>query len=251
MYRRTMSIETAEELAGMKRAGALVALTLKTLRQHVRPGVTTQELDDRAAEIFDRHGATSAPMTTYAFPGTICISVNDEVVHGVPGHRRLRDGDLVKLDVTPELDGFLADAAISIPVGRPAPGVAQLLRAADDCLRRAIAAAVAGAPLRAIGATTERTAGRHGASVFAELRGHGIGRGIHEEPSVPNVDVPSLRQRLNEGLVLAIEPMLTMGGRRLVTRPDGGTIATADGAVAAHVEHTIVVHKQRPLVLTA
>jgi methionyl aminopeptidase len=246
-----VSIETAEELAGLKRVGALVAHTLRTLRRQVRPGVTTQELDDRAAEIFDRHGATSAPMTTYDFPGAICISVNDEIVHGVPGHRRLREGDLVKLDVTPELDGFLADAAISVPVGRPAPGVPQLLRAADDCLRRAIAAAVAGAPLRNIGATTERTATRHGASVFAELCGHGIGRRIHEDPSVPNIDVPALGQELNAGLVLAIEPMLTMGRPRLVTRPDGWTIATADGSIAAHVEHTVVVQKHRALVLTA
>lgn len=246
-----MSIETAEELAGLKRVGALVAHTLSTLRGYVAPGVSTQDLDARAAEIFEKHGATSAPMTTYDFPGTICISVNEEVVHGVPGSRRLRDGDLVKLDVTPELDGFLADAAITVPVGMVRPGVKPLLRAADDCLRRAIAAAVAGASLRGIGATTQRTAKRHGASVFPELRGHGIGRRIHEEPSVPNVDVPALGQKLNSGLVLAIEPMMTMGRPRLVTRPDGWTIATADRSLAAHVEHTVVVYKHRPLVLTA
>lgn len=246
-----MSVETAEELAGLKRVGALVAHTLRTLRSHVAPGVSTQDLDARAAEIFEKHGATSAPMTTYDFPGTICISVNEEVVHGVPGPRRLRDGDLVKLDVTPELDGFLADAAVTVPVGRLRPGVTPLLRAADDCLKRAIAAAVAGAPLRSIGATTQRTAQRHGATVFPELRGHGIGRHIHEEPSVPNVDVPALRQELNAGLVLAIEPMLTMGRPRLVTCPDGWTIATADRSMAAHVEHTVVVYKNHPLVLTA
>lgn len=246
-----MSIKTAEELAGLKRVGSLVAHTLRTLRGHVRPGITTGELDARAAEIFDAHGATSAPMTTYGFPGSICISVNEEVVHGVPGPRRLQDGDLVKLDVTPELEGFVADAAIIVPVGTPGPGVKALLRAADDCLRRAIASAVAGAPLRGIGAITQRTAQRHGASVFPELRGHGIGRRIHEEPSVPNVDVPALRQRLNAGLVLAIEPMMTMGRPRLVTRPDGWTIATADRSMAAHVEHTVVVYKNRPLVLTA
>jgi methionyl aminopeptidase len=178
-----MSIETADELDGLKRVGALVAHTLRVLRGRVRPGITTGELDACAADIFDAHGATSAPMTTYNFPGSICISVNEEVVHGVPGPRRLQDGDLVTLDVTPELDGFLADAAVTIPVGKPRPGVTPLLRAADDCLRRAIASAVAGAPLRLIGATTERTAQRHGASVFPELRGHGIGRHIHEEPA--------------------------------------------------------------------
>lgn len=246
-----MSIETPEELAGLKRVGTLVAHTLRTLRGHVRPGVTTAELDAVAAGVFAREGATSAPMTTYDFPGTICISVNEEVVHGVPGDRALADGDLVKLDVTPELGGFLADAAISVPVGEPDAHTTALLRAADACLERAIAAAVAGAPLRAIGAATERTARRHGASVFAELHGHGIGRRIHEEPSVPNVDVPHLRSRLNRGLVLAIEPMMTLGRPHLVTRADGWTIATADGSKAAHVEHTVVVEDGRPLVLTA
>lgn len=246
-----VSIETAEELAALKRVGALVGLTLRTLRAHVRAGVTTRELDERAQEIFERHGAVSAPRDTYGFPGAICISVNEEVVHGVPGPRRLRDGDLVKLDVTPELDGFLADAAISVPVGAPSTAVRRLLRAADDCLRQALAAAVAGGPLRAIGAATERTARRHGASVFPELHGHGIGRQIHEEPTVPNVDAPWLDQRLDAGLVLAIEPMLTLGAPQLETRADGWTIATADRSVAAHVEHTVVVCERRPLVLTA
>ena len=148
-------------------------------------------------------------MATYGFPATICISVNDEVVHGVPGDRRLRPGDLVTLDVTPELDGFVADAAITVPVGPLRPGAAALLRAADACLSRAVAAAVAGAPLCAIGAATERAARAHGARVFAELQGHGTGRRIHEEPIVPNVEVPGLRQ-LHEGLVLAIEPMLSL-----------------------------------------
>ncbi|MFL5845942.1 MAG: type I methionyl aminopeptidase [Solirubrobacteraceae bacterium] len=190
-------------------------------------------------------------MSTYDFPGTICISVNEEIVHGVPGERRLEDGDLVKLDVTPELGGFMADAAISVPVGEPSAATTALLRAADACLARAIGAAVTGAPLRSIGAMTERTAREHGASVFPELRGHGIGRRIHEEPTVPNVDMPRLRRPLNRGLVIAIEPMMTLGRPELVARPDGWTIATADGSMAAHVEHTVVVDDGRPLVLTA
>jgi methionyl aminopeptidase len=246
-----MSVETAQELAGLRRVGGLVAKTLRVLRGEVRPGVTTAELDERAADLFARHGATSAPRTTCGFPGTICISVNEEVVHGVPGPRCLREGDLVKLDVTPELDGFVTDAAITVPVGRPTAETVELIRAAHACLRRAVAAAVTGAPLRAIGAATERTAQRHGATPFRELRGHGVGRHIHEDPSVPNVDVPGLRQRLNHGLVLAIEPMITMGRPELVTRRDGWTIATADGSLAAHVEHTVVVLENRPLVLTS
>src|SRR4051794_13644337 len=246
-----MSVETPEELAGLRRVGRLVASTLRALRREVRPGVTTAELDAVAAALFATEGATSAPKTTYGFPGTICISVNDEIVHGVPGARVLREGDLVTLDVTPELGGFVADAAVTVPVGRPTPEATRLLEAADACLREALAVATTGAPLRGIGAATERTARRLGATPFAELGGHGVGRHIHEEPSVPNIDVPGLTQRLNAGLVLAIEPMVTMGGAALVDRADGWTVATADGSPAAHVEHTVMVQGRRPLVLTA
>lgn len=246
-----MSIRTPEELAAMRRVGRLVAEVLADLRREVAAGVTTAELDARAATLFARAGATSAPMTTYDFPGTICISVNEEVVHGVPGGRRLREGDLVTLDVTPELDGFLADAAVTVPVGRPRPAARRLLRVADACLRAAMAATVQDRPLREIGRATERAARAGGAVCFAELRGHGIGRGIHEPPTVPNVDIPALRRPLNAGLVLAVEPMLSFGRPELVTRDDGWTIATADGSLSAHVEHTLVVSGARPEILTA
>ncbi|EHN12690.1 Methionine aminopeptidase [Patulibacter medicamentivorans] len=245
-----MTIEGTEELAAMQRVGALTALTLRTLREQVRPGITTGALDEQAAAIFARHGATSAPASTYGFPGTICISVNEEIVHGVPGPRVLREGDLVTIDVTPELDGFLADAAITVPVGRPTPAGRKLLAAVGACLREALAASVTGARLGAIGRATERTAKRHGTLPFPELCGHGIGRALHEEPTVYNVDMPRLRRPLDDGLVLAVEPMLTAGSTRLETRDDGWTIATADGSLSAHAEHTIVVRDHRPLVLT-
>ncbi len=235
----------------MRRAGAVVSETLREVRAAVAPGVTTAELDAVAARVFARRGARSGPELTYGFPGSICVSVNEEVVHGVPGGRRLREGDLVTLDVTPEVDGFLADAAISVPVGRPRPAARRLLRAVEACLTHALRAAVTGAPLRRVGAATERTARRHGATVFPELCGHGIGRALHEPPTVPNVDVPALRRPLDRGLVLAIEPMLGLGGPELVTLDDGWTIATADGSLAAHLEHTVVVGDARPLVLTA
>ena len=235
----------------MRRVGALVAETLREVHAEVRAGVTTGQLDAVAARVFARHGARSGPQATYDFPGAICISVNEEVVHGVPGARVLREGDLVTLDVTPELDGFLADAAITVPVGKPRPAARRLLRAADACLSAAVGAAVSGAPLRGIGATTQRTAGAHRVAVFPELLGHGIGRKLHEPPSVPNVDWPHLRRPLGEGLVLAIEPMVGLGGPELETLADGWTIATADGSLSAHVEHTVVVHGRRPLVLTA
>lgn len=235
----------------MRRVGRLVADVLAQLRREVVPGVTTAQLDLRAATLFARAGATSAPMTTYDFPGTICISVNEEVVHGVPGPRRLREGDLVTLDVTPELDGFLADAAITVPVGRPRPAARRLLNLADACLQAALAAAVQDRPLREIGRATEQAARAGGAVCFPELRGHGIGRALHEPPTVPNVDLPTLRRPLDHGLVLAVERMLTFGRPELVTGEDGWTIATADGSLSAHVEHTLVISGARPEVLTA
>ena len=235
----------------MRRVGALVAETLRAMRAAVGPGVTTGHLDEVAAAVFRRWGALSGPQETYDFPGATCISVNEEVVHGVPGGRVLREGDLVTLDVTPELDGFLADAAITVPVGTASPEAARLLRAADACLAAALGATRRGAALRTIGATTQRTAGEHGVAVFPELLGHGIGRALHEPPSVPNVDWPHLRKPLKRGLVLAIEPMLGLGGAELETRADGWTIATADGSLSAHAEHTVVVDGDRPLVLTA
>lgn len=245
-----MSVETAEELEGLQRVGALVAHTLRVLREQIRPGVTTGKLDDIAAREFVRAGATSGPADLVAFPGTICVSVNEEVVHGVPGARQLREGDLVTVDVTPLLDGFCADAAVTVSVGRPRPAARQLMRAADACLRAALRAAVAGAPLSAIGGATERTARRHGATVYTELHGHGVGRTMHEPPSIPNVFVPQLRRPLGDGLVLAIEPMVGLGDDRLVVRNDGWTVATADGSLSAHLEHTVVVRPAQPLVVT-
>jgi len=246
-----MIVRTAEELEGMRRVGALVAETIRRMREAVRPGVTTAELDLIAARTFHEYGALSGPMETYSFPGSTCISVNEEVVHGIPGGRKLRDGDLVTLDVTPELDGWLADAAVTVPVGTASPEAQRLLDTADACLAAALGVARAGMPLRAIGRTVQETAAALGATPFEELCGHGIGRELHEDPTVPNVDMPSLTGPLEEGLVIAIEPMLTMSDPQLVERSDGWTIATADGALSVHVEHTIVVQDGAPIVLTA
>lgn len=246
-----MIVRTPEELEGMRRVGALVATTIERMRDAVAPGVTTGELDLIAARTFHEFGARSGPMETYGFPGSTCISVNEEVVHGIPGGRKLRDGDLVTLDVTPELDGWLADAAVTVPVGSVSDEARRLLDAADACLAAALGAARSGMPLRNVGRTVEETAAALGASPFAELCGHGIGRKLHEDPTVPNVDTPSLRQPLDDGLVIAVEPMLTLGAPQLEERSDGWTIATADGRLSVHVEHTIVVQDGAPIVLTA
>jgi methionyl aminopeptidase len=246
-----VSIETAEQLTGMRRAGAAVAATLAAVRPHVAPGVTTAQLDALAARELRRRGARPSPALVYGFPGTLCISVEDEAVHGVPGDRVLRDGELVTLDCTAELDGFHADAAITVPVGRVAPLRRRLAAAADAALGAGLAAARPGTPVRRIGRAVERETARRGFTVLRELTGHGIGRTIHEAPTVPNVDDPGCEDVLTEGLVLTVEPIVGAGDWRLAQRDDGWTLATADGSPVAHAEHTIVVRRGAPLVLTA
>jgi methionyl aminopeptidase len=247
-----MSIDTPADLAGLKRAGAVVAATLRELRRHVRPGITTRELDDVAARVFARHGARSGPILTYDFPGAICISVNDEAVHGIPGPRRLRDGDVVKLDVTAELDGYYADACISVPVGKPRPATARMVTAAQVALRKGIDVARAGAPRNAIGAAVEREVERRGFTVLRELTGHGIGTSLHEAPTVFNFHDPADDEPLTEGLVITIEPMIAAGDTEVRQLDDGWTFVTDGGSRSAHTEHTLVVRRDAPpLVLTA
>lgn len=246
-----MSIETEEELEGLRRAGRVVAVVLRELRRRVQPGVTTGELDRLAGRVFARHGARSAPKLVYDAPCEVFISVDDEAVHGVPSRRRLRRGDLVKVDVTAELDGFYADACVTVPVGPASPRARRLVGAADAALARGLDAAVAGALVRSISEAVQREAAARGVSVLEDLGGHGIGRTIHEEPSVPNTPDMSSTERLHEGLVITVEPILGAGGPGIRPGGDGWTIRTADGALAAHTEHTIVVTGGRPLVLTA
>ncbi len=221
------------------------------MRRAVRPGISTAELDDVAAGIFRRVGARSGPQLDYDFPGVTCICVNDEATHGIPGRRRLRTGDLVSLDVTAELDGFYADACISVPVGRPTAESLRLTTTAGRALAHGMDAARAAAPLNAIGKAVEETVRSAGFVVCTELMGHGIGRRIHEPPHVANHFVPSLSQPLTEGLVLTIEPIISAGSGKVRGSSDGWTVCTADGALSAHAEHTIVVRRGAPLVLTA
>jgi methionyl aminopeptidase len=246
-----MSIDGPEDLRGLQAAGRVVASTLREMRRLVRPGVTTGELDDAAAQVFARHGARSGPQLDYDFPGVTCISVNDEAVHGIPGRRRLREGDLVKLDVTAELDGFYADACVSVPVGRVAPRTQRLVAAAGAGLKRAMEAAVDGAPLNAIGGVVQDEVERRGFSVCGDLTGHGIGRRIHEWPTVHSVFLPEDTERIWDGLVMTIEPIVAAGRGDVHGTDDGWTVRTDDGSVSAHVEHTLVVREGRPLVVTA
>jgi methionyl aminopeptidase len=246
-----MSVDSPEDLEGLRRAGALAAEVLAAMRDAVAPGVSTAELDALAAERMRAAGARSAPIVTYDFPGATCISVNDEVVHGIPGPRRLRAGDLVKLDVSLELDGFFADTATTVAVAPVETIDARLCAAAGAALRRGLHAARAGADLRDVGEAVERVAEVRGFRVLRELTGHGIGRALHEAPTVYNFASPEAAARLHEGLVLTVEPMLAHGTRAVAVAGDGWTVHTANGSRAAHEEHTIVVTEGEPLVLTA
>ena len=182
-----MTIRSDDELDGILRVGKVVRSALDTMKQAVKPGMTTQVLDDLCAAVFERHGARSGPQLVYGFPGVACISINDEAVHGIPRHTRtLRDGDLVKLDVTAELNGYFADAAVTVGVGRVSSRKRRLARCARSALYNALRVARASRPVNGIGKTVQATVERQGFNVMPELGGHGVGRTVHEEPSVPN-----------------------------------------------------------------
>jgi methionyl aminopeptidase len=246
-----MSINGPEELQGLRAAGAVVRRMLDEMQRHVRPGVTTGELDQVGAKVMEQLGARSAPALVYEFPGANCISVNEEAVHGIPGQRELQSGDLVKLDVTIEKDGFMADAAITVPVGEVSEERRRLAECAQRAFQKAMLVARAGYRVSEIGRVVEREVRRSGFSVIRDLAGHGIGRTIHEEPRVPNFPDPSANQILTEGLVITVEPIIAAGSGKSVVARDGWTIRTADRKPSAHYEHTLVITKGQPMLLTA
>jgi len=246
-----LSINEPEELEALRAAGAVVRLVLEAMKREVRPGVTTAQLDAIGAAVMAENGARSAPATVYKFPGSNCISLNEEAVHGVPGQRELRPGDLLKLDVTIEKDGFMADAAETVPVGEVTPEAQRLISCARRAFEKAMLVARAGFRVSEIGRAVEREVRRDGFSVIRELGGHGIGRTIHEQPRIPNYPDPEARELLTEGLVIAVEPIIAAGSGRTILAEDGWTMKTADRRPAAHYEHTIVVTKGAPILLTA
>jgi len=246
-----MSIKSAADRRGLEGAGVVVRLTLDALAAAVRPGVTTAELDRIAAGIFEAHGARSAPALVYGFPGTVLISVNDEVVHGIPGGRRIARGDVVKLDVTVERAGYMADAARTVVVEGAAPEAVRLAACAERAFQAALDVATAGRKVREIGRAVERTVRGEGFTVIRSLTGHGIGRTIHEPPSVPNHFDPWQEDVLTDGLVLTIEPIICAGRGGVTQDADGWTVRTRDGSLAAHHEHTLIITTGRPVLLTA
>lgn len=245
-----MTIQSATELEGMRAIGRLVAEAIAQMEAAVRPGVTTGQLDEVARAFLEAKGARSAPQITYGFPGFTCISVNEEIVHGVPGTRVLREGDMVTLDVTAEFKGYMADAARTVALPGASREVHNLIASAERAYEAGVRAAKAGTRVRAIGRAIEQSVKQDGFSVMRELCGHGIGRALHEEPTVPNFDDPAANSPLHEGLVLAVEPLVSMRPAKIFDEADGWTIRTHNRAWSAHHENTIVVMDGDPIVLT-
>ena len=245
-----MSITSEADWTGLRAIARIVRLTLDTLAAELCVGITTADLDRIAAELVREQGAVSAPAAVYGFPGTVLISVNEEVVHGVPGKRRLVDGDVVSLDVTLEKGGYVADAARTVIVGRGSAEARRLVRCAESAFVQGLGAARAGNRVNEIGRAVEREVRRHGFTVVDGLSGHGVGRTIHEQPDVPNWFDASQTDVLSEGLVITIEPMISAGTAKIVKGRDGWTLRTRDGSLASHHEHTLVVTNADPIILT-
>jgi len=246
-----MTVKSKADLASMRAVGKLVGQALREMRTALRPGMTTEQLDDIGAAFLRKRGARSAPQLTYDFPGFNCISVNDEIVHGVPGARVMRAGDVVKIDVTAELDGFIADAAITAvipPISATARSLEQCAKAAFD---RALTVAVVQNRIAELGREVEAEVERWGHAVVHDMCGHGVGRALHEPPSVPNFFSPFTPGRLEDGLVIALEPIISETPSAVVEDEDGWTIRTATGCLAAHYERTIVIRGGRAEILTA
>lgn len=248
-----IALKTDAEIDAIARAGAILARLFEAIRPRVVPGVTTAELDEFAEQLIRSHpGAEPAFKGLYGFPASLCTSINHEVVHGIPSPgRRLVDGDIISIDAGVKLDGWYADAAITVPVGRVNAETTRLLDVTQEALAAGIATAVAGKRLGDIGHAVQSVAEGAGYSVVRELVGHGVGRGPHEEPQVPNFGRQGRGLRLQRGLVLAIEPMVNQGSARVRTLADRWTVVTVDSLRSAHFEHTVAVLDDGPRVLTS
>lgn len=246
-----MTIVDDGDIAALQTIGQIVARCLQHMAKSMRPGMTTAELDDLGTRYLAEHGATSAPRATYDFPGTTCISVNEEVAHGIPGPRTLVAGDLVNIDVSAEREGYWADTGGSFPLGEVAPRVHHLCETTKRALTSAMRSACAGKPLRGIGKAIEKEARGAGFNVVRNLCSHGVGRALHEEPAyIPGFDDPKERRTLKAGQVITIEPFLTTGASWVETADDGWTLFNHPGSRSAQFEHTLVIMKGRPLIMT-
>ena len=246
----TIIIKNEDEIAAMRQAGRIVAMILKTMAAQIRPGMETKELDSIAAKELEKHGARPSFKGYHGFPANLCVSVNEEIVHGIPGKRVLREGDIVSLDFGAIYDGFQGDAALTVGVGQISRKAAALIETTKGSLESGISAARAGGRLGDISYAIQNYAESRGYSVVREYTGHGIGRDMHEEPQIPNFGLPDSGPVLKKGMTLALEPMVNIGDWRTRVGDDQWTVLTADGSLSAHFEHTIAITDGEPEVLT-
>jgi methionyl aminopeptidase len=244
-------IKSDQEIAAMREAGRIVATVLEELKLQVRAGMKTEELDVIAAKEVDKLGARPSFKGYRGFPANLCVSVNDEIVHGIPGKRVLREGDIVSLDFGAIFRGFQGDAAMTVAVGNISPEAGRLIETTEGALKAGIAAARAGARLGDISAAIQHYAESRGYSVVREYTGHGIGREMHEEPQIPNFGLPGQGPVLKKGMALALEPMVNIGDWRTRIGDNHWTVFTSDGSLSAHFEHSIAITDGEPEVLTA
>lgn len=243
---------STDELERMRAAGRLVGEVLAELAGLVAPGVTTADLDAVAEKRIARAGATPAFKGYHGYPATICASINDEVIHGIPsGRRLLNDGDIISIDVGASLNGYFGDSAITLPVGQVSEEAATLLRVTEEALYKAIDRVRPGSRISDLGHAVQKHVEAYGFSVVREFVGHGIGQRMHEEPQIPNYGDPGRGPRLTEGMVLAIEPMVNAGKPAVKVLGDGWTAVTRDNSLSAHFEHTVAVTADGPWILTS
>ncbi len=246
-----MVVESEEDVKSLKVIGHVCAMALQKMMNKARPGMTTGELDAIGGEFLKKEGAVSAPQAMYQFPGATCISISPVIAHGIPGDTVLKEGDLINIDVSAEMDGYFGDTGASMVVGKLVPEYEKIFEATKSALAKALQAAKAGEPLSNIGRAVQEEAKRNGFNVITDLTGHGIGHKLHEEPaSVHNFYKSDERFILTDGLVLAIEPFLTTGKGHVVEKKDGWSLQTVDRTIAAQFEHTIIVTKNEPIILT-
>lgn len=246
-----MTADSQKDIKYLKAIGRICAETLHKMMDATRAGMTTLELDEIGRAYLEAEGARSAPQTMYQFPGATCISVSPVIAHGIPNEHVLREGELIHIDVSAELEGYYADTGASMIVSKHERSLEKLLEATRAVLTKALHSAKAGLPLNGIGRTVQNEARKRGYNVIYDLTGHGIGRKLHEAPKeILNFDNPKDRRILNEGLVLAIEPFLTTGIGRITEMRDGWSLRTSDNAIAAQFEHTIIITKNEPIILT-
>jgi methionyl aminopeptidase len=242
LMNKAVEVKTREELATMRAAGGVVADILVLLKGVVKAGMSTGEIDQICREELKKRGAKPAFLNYHGFPGVICVSINSEIVHGIPSDKRvLKESDIVGLDFGAVIDGWYGDSAITVPIGKISPEAEQLIKVTRECLERGIAAVKNGGRIGDIGAAIQSHAEAHKYTLVREFVGHGIGRALHEEPPVPNLGKAGTGGRLKTGMTIAIEPMVNMGGPEVTTLGDGWTAVTKDGKLSAHFEHTVAV----------